>query len=205
MNLDLAGGALLDLGVYSLTWLFQILYQCQPEADKERPVVTSVLHQYPLTGADETTTVLLTFPQHRTTGIALTSLRVATDPDGRSGGGVAVRIQGTGGEIEVMGPACMPRRYRIVRKADPGNVEVVDYPIPADKETGIGHGMFWEADEAARCLRDGKKQSETLPWDESILIMEVMEKVLADGGVKYPNLITSTVYERDGELNTGRS
>ena len=210
VNLDLAGGALLDLGVYSLTWLFQILYQCQPDTAsdpgaREPPVVTSVMHRYPATGADESTTVLLTFPRHRTTGIALTSLRFGTDPDGASAGGVAVRIQGSAGEIELMGPACKPQRYRVVRKSDPGKVEVVDCPIPKDKTTGVGHGMFWEADEAARCLRDGKKESESLPWSESILVMEVMEKVLNDGGVKYPDLITSAVYERDGKLNTGKA
>ncbi len=103
-----------------------------------------------------------------------------------------------------MGPACRPLQYRVTRRGQGGKVEVVDCPIPKDKQTGWGHGMFWEADEAARCLRDGRKESETLPWQESILIMELMDKALADGGVTYPDLITSYVFENDGRLNTGR-
>jgi hypothetical protein len=54
--------------------------------------------------------------------------------------------------------------------------------------------MFWEADEVARCVRDGKLESEGLPWDESITIMEVMDKVRQQGGLTYPERIKSTEY-----------
>lgn len=207
VNPDLAGGALLDLGIYSLTWLFQILYQCQPgtasPADREAPRMASSMIQYE-TGADESSALVLAFPKHRSQGVALTSLRLATGAAGSDGAAVAVRISGGKGEIEVMGPACRPLQYRVTRRGQGSKVEVVDCPIPKDKQTGWGHGMFWEADEAARCLRDGRKESETLPWQESILIMELMDKALADGGVTYPDLITSDVFEKDGRLNTGR-
>ena len=63
--------------------------------------------------------------------------------------------------------------------------------------------MFWEADECARCLRDGKKQSDTMPWAESIVIMETMEAALQQGGVKYPDLITTDVYDAKSPLNMG--
>lgn len=36
-----------------------------------------------------------------------------------------------------------------------------------------GHGMFWEADEVARCVGSGKLESERMPLSESILVMEV--------------------------------
>jgi hypothetical protein len=54
--------------------------------------------------------------------------------------------------------------------------------------------MFWEADEVARCVRDGKLESEGLPWDESIAIMEVMDKVRQQGDLTYPEGIESTEY-----------
>jgi len=202
VNIDLAGGALLDLGIYSLTWLFQILYHLQPEAEKEAPKTIAAINKYK-TGADESTSVVVQFPGHRSMGIALTSLRVATNTDGKNSGGPAIKIQGTLGEIQVMGPAYRPTQYRIVKKDGDGQVEVVDCPIPVDRERRFGMGMFWEADEVARCLRDGKKESATLPLSESIVIMEVMEEALKQGDVTYPELITSDVYDPKSPLNTG--
>lgn len=205
VNLDLAGGALLDLGVYSLTWVFQTLYHTQPEEVKEAPTVVSALNKYEQTGADEQTTIICQFPKHGSIGIATTSLRTASDPDGHQSGGPSIRIQGSEGEIQVMPQAFNPHQYKVIKKDCQGKFEVVDCPKPKDpKRDNWGHGMYWEADECARCLRDGKKQSETLPWTESIAIMETMDKVLKDGGVKYPEIITTDVYDANSPLNTGR-
>ncbi|RYO78897.1 hypothetical protein DL762_008434 [Monosporascus cannonballus] len=203
VNPDLAGGALLDLGIYSLTWVFQILYHLQPEAEKEKPRVVAAVNKYERTGADESTTIVLQFPRHRSQGIATTSLRVATDADGRKSTGAAIRIQGARGEIMVDPPAFQPLRYRVVRDGGDGEVEVVDCPVPIDPERGFGKGMFWEADECARCLRDGRTESSTLPLDESIVIMEVMEEALRQGDVRYPDTITTDVYDPESPLNTG--
>ncbi|KAI0391042.1 NAD(P)-binding protein [Xylariaceae sp. FL0594] len=202
VNVDLAGGALLDLGIYSLTWLFQILYHLQPESEKESPLTVAAIEKY-RTGADESTTVIVRFPQHKSMGVAMTSLRIATNTDGKNSGGPAIKIQGTKGEIQVTGPAYRPTQYRVVRKDGDGQVEVVECPIPLDRERMFGMGMFWEADEVARCLRDGKKESETLPLSESIVIMEVMEEALKQGDVKYPELITTDVFDPQSPLNTG--
>jgi predicted dehydrogenase len=202
VSLDLAGGALLDLGIYSLTWVFQTTYHLQKE--HERPEVASALVQYD-TGSDENTTIVVSFPKHKTQGIAMTGLRTDSSVDGKNTGGPAIRIQGSQGEIQVMGPAFKPLQYKVIRKADPGKVEVVDCPIPTDPARGgWGHGMFWEADEAARCLRDGRLESASLPWEESIVIMEVMDKALRDGGVKYPDVITTDVYDAKSPLNVSR-
>lgn len=202
VNLDLAGGALLDLGIYSLTWVFQTLYHLQ--ADKESPKVVAAINKYDRTGADDNTTVVVSFPKHKAMGVATTSLRAASDIDGKGTAGPAVRIQGTEGEIQVMGPAYRPLQYRVVRKANPGKLEVVDCPIPKDPARDWGHGMFWEADECARCLRDGRVESATMPWDESLVVMQVMEEALEQGGVEYPKLITTDVFDRDSPLNTGK-
>ncbi|ERT00033.1 uncharacterized protein SPSK_09302 [Sporothrix schenckii 1099-18] len=213
VNLDLAGGALLDLGIYSLTWLFQILYhlQSEDEANKEAPQVVAAMNKYARTGADESTTLVLQFPGHRSQGIGMTSLRVATGVGSTQQSVPAILIQGSGGEIQVQGPAFKPLAYRVIKKSDETNASAVpwiDVPIPEDKRPGskwAGHGMFWEADEAARCLRDGKKESATLPLSESIVIMETMEEALRQGGVVYPELITTDVYDKNSPLNTGKA
>ncbi|EFW98575.1 oxidoreductase [Grosmannia clavigera kw1407] len=211
VDIHLAGGATLDLGIYSLTWLFQILYHLQPDADdgKESPRVLAAMDKYRNTGVDESTTMLLHFPRHGTTGIATSSMRFDTGVDAAHPAGPAILIQGSAGEIQVIGSAYQPLQYRVVRRrvAADGQqtattetkteTETVDCPIPQP-----GRGMFWEADECARCLRDGRLESETLPLDESIVIMETMEEALRQGGIKYPELITSDVYSADTKGKT---
>ena len=77
-----------------------------------------------------------------------------------------------------------PQRVRQGRNT---RVEEFDCPIP-------GQGMFWEADECARCVRDGKGESEGMGWEESVVVMETMDEVRRQGGVRYPEKIESTEY-----------
>lgn len=157
--------------------------------------------QYHLTGADEATTILLSFPtttpsnlpHQQSQAIAMTHLRVSTDPDRKNSAGPAIRIQGTKGEIQVDGPAFRPLRYHVIpsqqEDGPPVKVRQVDVPLKGD-----GKGLYFEADEAARCIRDGKLQSDVIPWEESITIMEVMDEVRRQGGLTYPKNIESTVW-----------
>ncbi|RPB00010.1 NAD(P)-binding protein [Choiromyces venosus 120613-1] len=184
VNPDLAGGALLDLGLYPLTWVYQILYHTLPEAEKKAPVVTGTISKYERTGVDADNVVVATFP--RSIGIATSSIRVATDPGAR--GSVAVKIQGTEGEIQVAHPAYRPQSYTIIPNDKNSKPETRQIPVP------VGYGMYWEADTAARCLRDGKLESDIMPLDESILIMEAMDKVREIGDFRYPEKIESTDY-----------
>ncbi|KAJ5319394.1 hypothetical protein MYU51_017485 [Penicillium brevicompactum] len=198
VNPDLAGGCLLDLGIYSLTWVFQTLYHTLPRDQRKPPTVSSQMTPYHLTGADESTTMLLSFPTstpsngphpQQSHGVALTNIRVAADPDEAGSAGPSIRIQGTKGEIQVFGPPFRPVRFRVIPKKGLGEIRDVESSFP-----GKGHGMYWEADEVARCLRDGKLESEGLPWEESIVIMEVMDEVRKQGGLTYPQKIESTEY-----------
>lgn len=203
VNLELAGGALLDLGVYSITWVFQALYTTQ-KGEKERPIVHAAVNKYAGTGADEMTSVILQFPKHQAMGIAMTGLRAGYDNG--EGWAPVITITGTKGEIHVEGNAAHPKGYRVMKNAEPTKIEKVDCPVPADKDReDYGHGMFWEADEVARCLRDGKKQSGGMSWEESVVIMETMDEVRRQGGLKYPELIESSVFDPQSPLNLGRS
>jgi hypothetical protein len=44
-------------------------------------------------------------------------------------------------------------------------------PVPA------GVGMHYEADEVYRCLRDGKVQSEKMPWEESRIVQSWFDEI----------------------------
>ena len=220
VNLDLAGGALLDLGIYSLTWVFQTIYHTlSPELKEQgRPkVVGAAMTSEPRTGADESTLILLEFPKSVPTGktkahaVATTAMRVDDDP-GRNHEGKgdvevpAVRIQGEKGEIQVYGHTFRATRYRLVPRDK--NAKILDKTFEFE---GGAHGMMvcislachwsqtntmsqYEADEAARCLVAGKLESDGMPWAESILIMETMDEVRKQGGLVYPEQIESTEY-----------
>ncbi|TGO16746.1 hypothetical protein BTUL_0024g00140 [Botrytis tulipae] len=209
VNPDLAGGALLDLGIYAITWVFQILYHCQscPSTEREVPSVLAAVQKYEKTGVDEQTSIILQFPKNKSVGIATTGMRVATQPDAHGEASKdeapTIRIQGTKGEIQVFGPAYRPLRYKVLKNAnEAGQFKTVDCEIPQDPERGNwGHGMAWEADEVGRCLRDGKKESEGLDWRESEAIMRVMDEVRRQGGLKYSEEIESDVFHENSALN----
>ncbi|KAL8844053.1 MAG: hypothetical protein Q9176_001459 [Flavoplaca citrina] len=208
INMDLAGGCLLDLGIYSLTWLFQTLYHTLPPPARKPPTVVSAVTPYHATGADEMTSMILTFPSapgpapagtpdgssHPAHGIALTNLRVASDPDGFNTCRPAIRIQGTLGEIQVDGPAFRPTTWRFIKAKGQGMKGTGEPEVEEHKCEIPGQGMFWEADECGRCLRDGRLESEGMGWGESVVIMEVMDEVRRQGGVRYPERIESLEY-----------
>lgn len=201
VNKDLAGGALLDLGIYALTWVFQTAYHTLPVAQRKAPkVVGATITPVPATGADETTMMLLEFPsgppsaEKKTSALATASLRLSYDQaSGTEHSVPAVRVYGTKGEIQVYGPIYRPSRIKLLTKNhykdEKAEVEEKTFDFP-----GGGHGMFWEADEAARCWSDGKLESEGMTWEESTVIMEVMDEVRKQGGLTYPEEIETTDY-----------
>jgi dihydrodiol dehydrogenase / D-xylose 1-dehydrogenase (NADP) len=106
VNPDLAGGVLLSVGIYSLTWIFQTLYTTQSFESRVAPRVLSSAQKYGPTGVDEMATILITFPQDAKLGgdlhgIATTSFQVANDIENKGTSGLAVRIQGKKGKLQV--------------------------------------------------------------------------------------------------------
>ncbi|RYO92118.1 hypothetical protein DL764_008179 [Monosporascus ibericus] len=91
VNPDLAGGTMLELGIYSLTWIMQILHHPQPKEEKEVPAVTAAMNKYN-TGVDETTGFIVQFPRHKAMGIGITTMRVGSGVDYDFTGGPAVKI-----------------------------------------------------------------------------------------------------------------
>ena len=220
VNMSLAGGVLLDLGIYSLTWVFQCLYTTLPASDRKPPSdVKAISTIYPPTGSDESTSIILKFPrgphsEAPAQGIALASLRTASDVDGKGTSYPAIKIQGTKGEIQVFGPAFRPTKWRYIPENAQGTTTKGKESVERDRgEHGVaaeekeegkgveehecpipGHGMFWEADEVARALQEGRKEGGALGWEESTVMMGVMDEVRRQVGVKYPEVIETLEY-----------
>ncbi len=47
-------------------------------------------------------------------------------------------------------------------------------------------GFQYEAAEVARCVAAGRLESETLPWAETLAVLETMDEVRRQLGVTYP-------------------
>lgn len=170
-NPELGGGALLDLGIYALTWVFLIAFN-DPDNKKTAPQVAATILKHKVTGVDEDTSIALAFQESHVSAIATTSVNTGTDHDR------VCYIQGEKGDISIQGDTYKPNAFTIKLKGQK----------PVKKEYTVpGRGMSMEADEAARCLRDGKLESDRMTLEESRIIMAVMDKARYDNDFRYPD------------------
>jgi predicted dehydrogenase len=156
---ELGGGALLDLGIYSLTIAHLVLgnpSQIQAQAtltDKKVDLQTSMILTYP-SGAH-----------------ALLSCTMAV----RSS--VSAVIAGEKARIEIDGSFYSPTAFRVITR----DGETTEFP----KEYQ-GGGLREEAREFARVVRSGEIESPLMPHATSLELMRQMDEVRRQIGVKYP-------------------
>ena len=55
------------------------------------------------------------------------------------------------------------------------------------EDSKIGNGYNYEAVEVCRCLREGLLESPVMSLDETIRILETLDKLRAQWGLKYPS------------------
>jgi dihydrodiol dehydrogenase / D-xylose 1-dehydrogenase (NADP) len=186
LNPDLGGGALLDLGVYALTWIFMIAYN-DPDNKLQPPVVTSAMLKNDYTHVDESTNISLVFPKSHVSALANTSIRYRSREDD------ICRIQGDKGDIIVQWAPFRPTSFTIHLKDHISQDNHADHGLDRDGEKvefkPPGNGMFYEADECARCIRDGKLESSVMPLEESRQMMVVLDTVRKQNDFTFPEPI----------------
>ncbi len=156
---ELGGGALLDVGVYTVALAYMIF-------DRSPIHITSMAH-IGETGVDEQASVLLGYDDGAIANLTC-AVRTTTSHE-------AV-IYGTDGWIEIPPLFWQPDRIILNSK---GKEETMTF----DR---LGNGYSFEAVEVMTCLREGKLESEIVPLDRSIAVMDTMDKVRAQWGLKYP-------------------
>jgi predicted dehydrogenase len=147
----LGGGALLDLGVYPVSFAHMLL---------GAPSSVSVTGSLGHTGVDADVGLLLGWPdgEHARLGCSLTS-HVA----GRA------TVTGTHGRIELVPPFHHPPQLVLHRPdRDP---EVVEAPP-------VGRGYSHQLTEVQRCLAAGLTESEVMPLDDTLAVMATLEHAL---------------------------
>ena len=151
---ELGGGALLDLGVYPVSFASMVL---------GTPSQVVSLIQPAFSGVDALTSMLLGHPDGSQAVLSCTSSAVSA---------TRASIVGTEARIDIddvfyasVGFTLTPRVGEPIRFDPPQN----------------GLGLHYEAAEVARCVRAGLLESPGMPLDESVAIMRTMDTVLASG------------------------
>lgn len=159
-NPHLGGGALLDLGIYPISFA-SMVYGVQPEK------IVSMVHFCP-TDVDDHAVLAFQYSQGATAGIGISS-RVIFKQE--------ARIYGTEGRITVHENFYRPNRLTL-QMADK-NPKTITLGHP-------GNGLFFEADHVAQCLRKGLFESDILPLAESLAIMKTMDRIRRQWKMRYP-------------------
>jgi predicted dehydrogenase len=153
-NPDLGGGALLDAGIYPLSLISMVFGGKIPLEIKSYGYLGQ-------TGVDEHNLTILSYggPQ---IAYASSALRSNLTND--------AWIYGTQGRIHIP-------NYIWARSAklfiDNGNI------IEFNPQDFISNGYNYEAFEVMKCIKEGKKESEIMTLDESMVLMETMDRIRA--------------------------
>jgi predicted dehydrogenase len=158
-NPDLGGGALLDLGVYPVT--FAHLFLGPPQRIAALATLTPE-------GVDDNTGIIFGYDDG-----AIATLHCGIVGDSPT---VATIVGGTG-RIELPSPFFRPDRFTVYRG---DQAELVHVPIR-------GNGMGYEAEEVMRCLADGRLESPMAPWSATLDVMRSLDAIRAQIGVDYEN------------------
>ena len=149
---ELGGGALLDLGVYPVSFASMVL---------GKPDRIVGLIDPAFTGVDGQTSML--FGYESGAQAVLTCTSSAKSPTRGA-------IVGTDARIEIDGDFYEPTSFTLITRA--GEETYFD----SERE---GRGLWYEAEAVANCLREGLLESPLMPLDESVSIMQTMDAVLA--------------------------
>lgn len=164
-NPALGAGALLDIGIYPLTFSNLIL-DGKVGADAYNPD-TSVTMTI-VDGVDRADVVVLRYPQSVGILTATTQYKTAR---------TFCRIEGSEGCIEISGlAASIPSQLKIVKG---GKEEVSEYNHP-------GLGFHFEADAVALDIAAGRLENGIMPPAESVRMMKQMDSIRKLGGLVYP-------------------
>lgn len=158
----LGGGALLDLGVYPVSFAHLLLGE--PSGVTAHAALSAE-------GVDLQTGMLLSWESGAQ---ALLHCSIV------GGTGVTASVTGSAGRIDVPGGFFSPERFVLHRDGREPQEYALD---PADGP----HGTFrHEAAEVMRCLRAGERESPLVPLDGTLAVMRTLDAVRDRVGVRYP-------------------
>ncbi len=153
------GGALLDLGIYPVSFASMVL---------GTPSRVTAVSSPAFTGIDATTSMVFQYDSGAHAVLNTTSYALT---------GNAAAINGTDARIEIAGTFYRPSSFKVLDRDD-NVLESWDAPH-------VGGGLRHQAAEVGRRVRAGELESPRLPLDETQSIMETMDEIRAQIGLTY--------------------
>jgi hypothetical protein len=129
----------------------------------------------PLTGVDSNTSFTLTFSSSSEPSSELAAQAILSCSINAANTDPGVTIRYSRGSISISAPIYSPRSFTVKYFGDDktgfvGREETWKFDY-------AGVGWHFQADEVARCVRDGKLESDLWGHDKSILEMEIFDEV----------------------------
>ncbi len=149
---ELGGSALLDLGVYPVSLASMLL-------GTPSRMVTMVDPAF--TGVDATASMIFGYDSGAQALLTCTS---------RARSSVRACLSGTEARVEIASDFYAPTSFRVITRNGEGTEFAFDV---------APRGLRFQAVEVARCLEQGALESTVMPLDETVSIMETMERVIA--------------------------
>jgi hypothetical protein len=156
---QLAGGALLDLGIYPISFAHMILGN--PVAIYSSAVMTDK-------GVDAQSSMIFTYENGAQA--VLTTTMIEQTP-------CRAVVAGLNGWLEIDRTFYNPASMRVVLN----DGSATEYP-----NTYSGHGLREQAESFKQLVQSGKLQSDILSWKDTVDIMKSMDTVREQIGLKYP-------------------
>jgi predicted dehydrogenase len=158
-NPALGGGGMLDVGIYPISLAQMIL---------GTPTEVVGLAELGETGVDEQSAAILRYAGGQL-AVLHNAIRTETPQE--------ATILGTEGWIRIDPPWWMPESMTITKPdADPKRLDI---PF-------VENGYTYEAAEVHRCLAAGELESPLMPLAETVAIMETMDALRKQWGLRYP-------------------
>jgi predicted dehydrogenase len=155
---ELGGGALLDLGIYPVSFSSMLF---------GTPAHVTAVSDPAFTGVDATTSMLFQHDGGRHS--VLTTTLTAAGPN-------RATVVGTDGRIEVESYWLGPSRFVFTPREGEPEVFAPEEP---------GNGLRYQAAEVARCVAAGQLESSVMPLDETVAIMGTLDEVRRQIGLTY--------------------
>ena len=159
-NPDLGGGALLDLGIYPISFAWDVFGE---------PSSIYALSSPTPTGVDQNDAIVLGYP-----GGAKAIINTVLDAAGPN---TAVLV-GTEARIEIDPVWYSPTSFSLIGP-DGTVIEHFDEKIP-------GRGMQFQADELERIVASGELAGTVLPPSQTVAIVGTLDEIRRQIGLKYP-------------------
>ena len=157
----LAGGTMLDIGIYNVFMAMSVLGK--PDSIKAHMTPAS-------TGVDEQCAVWLMYKNGAIAQLFSTfASNLATE----------AHIGGTAGRITLTHRFYSPDAIIEYYPGTPETKQIIDV------ERGDGHGYQHEAQHVCDCLRDGLTESPVMTHENTLQQMEVLDEIRRQAGVKY--------------------